>query len=554
MEGCPKEGRAGEKWGWCARVTGQRQICPDGVYCGNKIMPTAIEGTPCAGPCRKFEQGSWCCTGADGCPGGGSSTEMWGWCREFPQPCKTVFDFPGSPCLRHKTGAPAIHNMGTFINAAGMLGSEHHSSKHRSGFDYDHFVAKCVKNTAYKQTGGWEKADRRNVNTMIRRCQKATRRAMKEIARATTSHMHLDIGRKIRVIRYLVRRMTQNINFGFGKPMQPKGHLIQEVGPVYLNLGERLPFSKKASMSATLGLVREAACKMLDLTENFCFVKVSVRARPWLRVEFTRGYFTDNLQQLNGPLEAFQLWVRFHQKRFKHLAGYLINDIQLTRPHVKPPVHVKKPPHSHPKLPPPAAHRTRSPLPPRTMSPTIHGHRCTQNPSFEDDAVSRKEFQFLTPKLWHAQGDVAIVQSGNQAFGGTRIGALKAPRGQNYCALQGKGTYIKQQVAGEGSSMIVQFYASARDGYAPAKLGVYVDGRSIVDPIVPGIGWKKHTVHIQLTMGAQSVSLEFRNDGGRGFHSDGDVTVFLDGIDIIGGACKFTGPRHPKGHSHLLGG
>ena len=39
--------------------------------------------------------------------------------------------------------------------------------------------------------------------------------------------------------------------------------------------------------------------------------------------------------ELRSLWQAFQLWVRFHQKRFKHLAGYLINDIQLTR---KPPI------------------------------------------------------------------------------------------------------------------------------------------------------------------------------------------------------------------------
>ena len=42
------------------------------------------------------------------------------------------------------------------------------------------------------------------------------------------------------------------------------------------------------------------------------------------------------------------------------------------------------------------------------------------------------------------------------------------------------------------SSMLVPFIWTPDDwldlaGYAPAKLGVYVDGRSIVDPIVPGV-------------------------------------------------------------------
>ena len=102
---------------------------------------------------------------------------------------------------------------------------------------------------------------------------------------------------------------------------------------------------------------------------------------------------------------------------------------------------------------------------------------------------------FFYPLLMFSVAAVAIVQSGNQAFGGTRIGALKAPRGQNYCALQGKGTYIKQvrafnlqiryitgdepmwlqQVAGERSSMIVQFYASARDGKEFYARSIHMD-------------------------------------------------------------------------------
>lgn len=419
--------------------------------------------------------------------------------------------------------------MNTFINAARMFGDSHEGHAPKSGFDLDRFVEKLVKKTAYKQAGSWEKADNRNVDAMIKRCQKAGRIAMDQVAGSTDSPMRLDIGRKVRVLQYLVKHMTDNINFKFGQPMQQEGHLVQEVGPIFIKLSPLIPLNNSQLLSALMSEIRVSACKLVDRTENFCFVAVDEKSRPWIRLEITRGYVTDTLQTLNGPLEAVQVWVRYHQRTLKRLGGYSVKDVKLTRPKVKP----MPAPHSPRSL-------SRHPSLSVSSSPTAHGHRCTANPSFEDDHLRHAAFRFQTPSRWRAKGDVAIVSGGNSEFGATRTGSMHAAKGLNYVAIQGTGSSVKQQVLGKGSHMVVNFYASGRDGYAPCKLGVYVDGHKAVQPIKPGIGWENHQVHIPVNHpSGQSMSLEFRNDGGEGLHAHGDVTVFLDAVQIVGGACEY---------------
>merc|ERR1711998_506397 len=112
--------------------------------------------------------------------------------------------------------------------------------------------------------------------------------------------------------------------------------------------------------------------------------------------------------------------------------------------------------------------------------------------------------------------------------------SLKASSGANYCALQGTGAYVEQRFVGAGSSLIVEFYTSGRDGFERCKLGVYINGRPIMAPITPGIGFKKHRVRVRVkTASGTAMLLKFQNEGDH-HHRKGDVTVFLDTIHIIG--------------------
>merc|ERR550537_9823 len=122
----------------------------------------------------------------------------------------------------------------------------------------------------------------------------------------------------------------------------------------------------------------------------------------------------DRLRELNGPLQAIQLWGRFHEKRFGHLAGYPVLSVLLNPPHgtdfdkilhhpkiipSKSPVKWTSPPlkpHPTPVAPPrfkwTSAPVWLRPTPPPTA---LQGPRCIRNPNFEMDKLpSRPGWKF----------------------------------------------------------------------------------------------------------------------------------------------------------------
>ena len=163
-----------------------------------------------------------------------------------------------------------------------------------------------------------------------------------------------------------------------------------------------------------------------------------------------------------------------------------------------------------------------------------------KNGDFDVDTVAdpRGYTYSVTPSYWEANGNVVMVQQGNNPWGGLSSGS-----GINYISIQGSGAYIQQTITGvtPGVAYEISFLCSSRPGYGDDEtFNVQVDGNVIWETGHPPDSAFGEESAI-FTARTNTAVLRIENDS-----PAGDQSVLIDAVTIarmeLGAPLTMTNP------------